>query len=169
MGGLHALALAALYPALVRGIVVEDMAPDYRGRSADTWRPVIDAWPTTFASVGHVQEFFGLRGDYFAECVEEREDGYHLLSDVDELFGIAEEWGRRDFWSLVERVACPLLAIEAGDGPTPVGQMAELARRTAGKATHVRVDGSGHVVHDDDPQAYRQAVETFLGELAFPP
>jgi pimeloyl-ACP methyl ester carboxylesterase len=165
MGGLHALAVAADHPELVRAIVVEDMAPDYRGRTAEVWRPVVDAWPPVFSSIAHVRQFFGRAGDYFAECVEEREDGYHLLTDVDELFEIAQEWGRRDFWAMAERVRCPVLAVQAGDGPTPVGQMAELTRRTAGPARHVTIDGSGHLVHDDAPGEYRRVVEEFLSEL----
>jgi pimeloyl-ACP methyl ester carboxylesterase len=165
MGGLHALAVAADHPDLVRGVVVEDMAPDYRGRTADIWRPVFDAWPSVFNSIAHVRQFFGRAGDYFAECVEERDDGYHLLADIDELFGIAQEWGRRDFWATVERVRCPVLAIEAGDTSTPVGQMAELAGRTNGPARHVKIDGSGHLVHDDAPGEYRRVVTEFLSEL----
>ena len=85
MGALHAGVLAAEYPDLVDGVVVEDMAVDQRGRTADGWRSYVETWPMPFQSLAHVREFFGAAGDYFIECVEERSDGYHLIADVDAL------------------------------------------------------------------------------------
>jgi len=161
MGGLHAIATAARHPELVRGIVVEDMAPDHRGRTADVWLAYFETWPT-FESLAHVREFFGPAGDYFVECVEEGPAGYHLIGDLAEMVAIAQEWGQRDYWDLVAAVRCPMLVIEAGDGPMPPGQMAEMTRRTGGDAWHHHIPGAGHVVHDDAPQEFRGAVEAFL-------
>jgi pimeloyl-ACP methyl ester carboxylesterase len=58
-----------------------------------------------------------------------------------------------------------VLLIEAGDSVTPPGQMQQMARLAADRATYVRVPGAGHLVHDDAPQAYRDAVEDFLASL----
>jgi pimeloyl-ACP methyl ester carboxylesterase len=165
MGGLHGWALAATHPDLVRAVVVEDMAPDQRGRTVDAWRAYFDSWPVPFESLAHVREFFGPLGDFFTECVEERADGYHLIADLDELYGIAAEWGERDYWSLVEKVQCPLLALEAEHSSMPAGQLAELARRTAGPARHLVIPGSGHVIHESAPDTFRGAVEAFVSEV----
>jgi len=163
MGGLHAWATAATHPDLVRAVVVEDMAPDQRGRTVETWRGYFDTWPVPFQSLAHVREFFGSTGNYFAECMTEREDGYHLMANLEDLYEIAAEWGRRDYWSYVDGVECPMLVIEAGDTAMPPGQQAELAAR-ARNGTHVVVAGAGHVVHDDAPDEYRGAVEAFLSK-----
>lgn len=165
MGGLHALALAATHPELVRAVVSEDMAPDQRGRTADNWRWVFESWPSSFVSAGAVREFFGDQGDYFAECFTETVDGYRLTANLDALYEIAGEWGRRDYWDLVARVRCPTLVIEAEHTLMPAGQQAELTARLAGPAKHLTVPGAGHVVHDDAPAAYRAAVEDFLAAL----
>jgi pimeloyl-ACP methyl ester carboxylesterase len=165
MGGLHAWTLAAVHPELVRAVVVEDMAPDQRGRTVDPWRSYFESWPVPFASLAHVRQFFGSLGDYFTECVEERDDGYHLIAALDELYEIAGEWGERDFWPFVERVACPLLAIEAEHTAMPAGQQAFLPVRAGGGGHHVVVEGAGHVVHHDAPEVYRGAVEAFLSEV----
>jgi pimeloyl-ACP methyl ester carboxylesterase len=42
------------------------------------------------------------------------------------------------------------------------GTLAELAGE---RATYLRVPGAGHLVHDDAPDRYRQAVEAFVGSL----
>ncbi|MCP2164698.1 alpha/beta fold hydrolase [Goodfellowiella coeruleoviolacea] len=168
MGGLHGMALAAAHPDLVRAVVVEDMAVDQRGRSVDEWRDWFAAWPPAFESVAHVREFFGPQGDYFVECVRERADGYHLLAALDDMYEIAGEWGRRDYWSVVERVRCPLLVLEAEHTGMPAGQQAEMARR-APHGRHLVVPGAGHVVHHDAPAFYRGAVEAFLSQVLAAP
>ena len=163
MGGLHAWVTAATYPELVRAVVVEDMAPDQRGRTVEDWRGYFESWPVPFQSLAHVREFFGGTGDYFTECMVERPDGYHLLADLADLYEVAAEWGRRDYWSFVDRVRCPMLVVEAGNTAMPPGQQAELAARTGG--THVVIEGANHVVHDDAPEEYRGAVEPFLAQV----
>lgn len=165
MGGLHAWCLAAAHPELVRAVVVEDMAPDQRGKTVDPWRAYFDSWPVPFASLAHVNEFFGTLGDYFVECVTERDDGYHLIADLDDLYDIAAEWGERDFWPLVERVRCPLLAIEPEHSAMPPGQLSQLPARAPGGGHHLVVPGAGHVVHHDAPAVFRGAVEAFLSEI----
>ncbi|GHF03032.1 alpha/beta hydrolase [Amycolatopsis deserti] len=164
MGGLHAWALAAAEPELVHAVVVEDMAPDQRGKTVETWRGYFESWPVPFQSLAHVREFFGETGEYFTECVEERADGYHLIASLDDLYEIAAEWGRREYWSLVEAVKCPMLVVEAEHTLMPPGQQAEMARR-AQRGRHVVVPGAGHVVHDSQPEIYRGAVEAFLSEV----
>ncbi|MFC0116189.1 alpha/beta fold hydrolase [Kibdelosporangium aridum] len=165
MGGLHAWALAATHPELVRGIVVEDMAPDQRGKTVDKWKAYFDSWPTPFQSLAHVKEFFGQYGDHFIECFEERDDGYHLIADLERLYPIANEWGERDYWDLIEKIQCPMLAIEAANSAMPPGQMAQMPVRSPGGGTHIVVEGAGHVVHRDQPEIYRGAVEAFLSSL----
>ena len=58
-----------------------------------------------------------------------------------------------------------MLLIEAGDSVTPPGQMTAMAQTAGGPATHIRVGGAGHLVHDDAPEEYRAAVEDFVRSL----
>jgi pimeloyl-ACP methyl ester carboxylesterase len=160
MGAIHAMALAATYPDRVMAAVCEEVALDQRGKTVDKWRAYFESWPAPFESLAHIRQFFGTLGDYFTECFEERDGGYHLIANLEELYTIAAEWGERDFWPMADKIRCPLLVIEAEHSAMPPGQMAELANRTGG--THIRIPGSGHVVHEDRPEAYRGAVEAFL-------
>ncbi|WIX81351.1 alpha/beta hydrolase [Amycolatopsis carbonis] len=164
MGGLHAWATAAKHPELVRAVVSEDFAPDQRGRTVETWRGYFDSWPAPFESLAHVREFFGTAGDYFTECVEEREDGYHLIANLEDLYEIAAEWGRRDYWSFVDAIRCPLLIVEGECTAMPEGQQAQVAARVSG-AKHLVVPGSAHLPHAEAPEIYRGAVEAFLAGL----
>lgn len=165
MGGLHGLLLAARRPDLVRALVVEDMAVDFRGRSAEDAGAWFGAIPQPFPSLAAVKEAFGHPrpefGDYMAECVQERADGYHLLASIDHVVEIAAEWARVDRWAELAAVRCPVLLIEADESVAPPGQIARMAA-TLPAARHVVLPGTGHLAQAGDPAGYRAAVESFL-------
>ncbi len=168
MGALHGWQLAALRPDLVRGLVVEDMAPDHRGRTAAPWVSWFAAMPAVFPSVAAVRDAFGWPrssvGDYFVECVREGPQGYRLLTGHALASEIAGEWGEREFWAGVRGVRCPTLLLEAADSPIASEQMARMAEVIPG-ARHALVPDTGHLLHDDAPQRYREYVTSFLGDL----
>lgn len=172
MGGLHGIALAAVRPDLVRALIVEDMGVDFLGHDAGAARAWFAALPQPFPSLDAVRRCFGHPrpefGDYMAQCVQRRADGFHLLAAVEHTTEIAAEWARRDFWAELEAVRCPVLLIEAAESVAPPGQMAEMARRLP-DARHVRIPGTGHLVHAAAPGAYRAVVEEFLSRPRRPP
>lgn len=166
MGALHAWCLAAERPETVVGVVVEDMAPDFVGRTTGAWEPWLHALPAEFPSAEAVQAEFGeVAGRYFLEAFDRTPSGWRLHGRPAEWVAIAAEWGTRDFWPQWRAVTAPVLLIEAGDSVTPPGQMRRMAEVAGGRAGYVRVPGAGHLVHDDAPLAYREAVETFLSGL----
>ncbi|MEH3155556.1 MAG: alpha/beta hydrolase [Gordonia paraffinivorans] len=158
MGALHAICTAAAYPELVSALVVEDMAPDFRGRTTAEWSEVFAHWPARLESREQAEHLFGpVAGRYFHDAYD---DGA-MHGDLGLWQAIADEWGVRSYWDEWAAVSVPSLLIEAGNGVTPPGQMARMAEINAA-ATHLVVDGAGHLVHDDRPETYRGAVEAFL-------
>jgi pimeloyl-ACP methyl ester carboxylesterase len=163
MGGLHAWCTAAEYPELVAAIVVEDMAPDFRGRTTGTWQPWFASWPDRFDGLADAVEMFGpIAGEYFYDAFD---DG-RLHGELSVWADIAERWGERDFWTQWQQARVPALLIEASGGVTPEGQMRTMAE-TNDFATLLVIEG-GHLLHDDAPQIYRGAVEAFLDGLDGP-
>jgi pimeloyl-ACP methyl ester carboxylesterase len=59
MGALHSWCLAAERPELVSALVVEDMAPDFRGRTTGPWEPWLHNLPVEFDSAEKVFAEFG--------------------------------------------------------------------------------------------------------------
>jgi pimeloyl-ACP methyl ester carboxylesterase len=167
MGGLHSWCLAAERPELVAALVVEDMAPDFVGGTTGAWEPWLHALPAEFDSPEAVFNEFGpIAGRYFLEAFDRTSTGWRLHGKPVKWIDIAAEWGLRDFWAQWRAVQAPVLLIEAGDTVTPPGQMVQMAQTAGVRARYVRVEGAGHLIHDDAPQAYREAVEEFLGGLA---
>ncbi|MBO0680781.1 alpha/beta hydrolase [Mycolicibacterium sp. S2-37] len=166
MGGLHSWCLAASRPDLVTALVVEDMAPDFRGRTTGPWEPWLQALPVEFSTSQQVYDAFGpIAGRYFLEAFDRTATGWRLHGHPRHWIDIAAEWGRRDYWAQWREVGVPTLLMEAGDSVAPAGQVREMADG-AGHVSYVRVPGAGHLIHDDQPQAYRRAVQPFLAALA---
>nr|WP_206037381.1 MULTISPECIES: alpha/beta hydrolase [unclassified Rhodococcus (in: high G+C Gram-positive bacteria)] len=165
MGALHAWCLAAAHPGLVAALVLEDMAPDFRGRTAENWAAMVGQWPQPFPTDDAVLDFFGpVAGRYFLDSFSRRADGWYLHGDVSTFRDISEEWGRRHFWDEWTASTVPALLIEGEFTITPPGQMREMAKRRPGTG-YVRIEGAGHLVHDDRPGEYRAVVEEFLTGL----
>ncbi|MGP3705904.1 alpha/beta fold hydrolase [Gordonia paraffinivorans] len=161
MGALHGWCTAAAYPELVAALVVEDMAPDFRGRTTANWTPWFESWPERFDSVDEAVEMFGpVAGRYFYEAFD---DG-RLHGRIPVWSAIAEEWGTRHFWEQWEAVSVPTLVIEAEYTVAPPGQMRKMCALNE-NAQYLHVAGAGHLVHDDAPHVYRGAVEAFLSGL----
>lgn len=166
MGALHSWCLAAAHPELARAVVVEDMAPDFRGRTTGPWEPWVHALPVEFGSAQEVYDEFGpVAGRYFLEAFDRTATGWRLHGYPQWWLDIAAQWGTRDYWQQWRDVRVPTLLIEAGNSVAPPGQMREMAE--IGKDTrYLHVPGAGHLIHDDAPEVYREAVTGFLSALA---
>ncbi|WP_040773287.1 alpha/beta fold hydrolase [Nocardia pneumoniae] len=162
MGALHGWVFAATHPERVRALVIEDIAPDFTGRTAAHWAAMIEAWPQPFPDDEAVLSFFGpVAGRYFLNALERGPGGYRLHGSVATFRDISEEWGTRDFWRQWQAVRAPALLLEGEHSITPPGQMRRMAAAHP-EADYALVPGTGHLVHDDQPLRYRAEVERFL-------
>ena len=166
MGALHGWCLAAQRPELISALVVEDMAPDFRGRTTGPWEPWLHALPVEFATAAEVLDEFGpVAGQYFLDAFDRTATGWRLHGRVERWIAIAAEWGTRDYWAPWRAVRVPTLLIEAQNSVTPPGQMLQM-HETGSRTTYLRVPGAGHLVHDEATDTYRAAVTAFLSTLA---
>ena len=168
MGALHSWCLAAERPDLISALVLEDMAPDFRGRTTGPWEPWLYSIPVEFHSAkddsissaispGSISWMPSTALPPAGGCTVTRQNGSRSQPNGASVTTGTNGWE----WA-------PSLFIEAGISVAPPGQILEMTK-TDCPTTYLHVPESGHLVHDEAPQIYRQAVESFLRpELAGP-
>lgn len=177
MGALTAWQLAARRPDLVRAVVICEMRAAAMGvQSRREWQDWLDSWPLPFATLADVRRWFGeedptldrprpARGDFYAEVMAERADGWRPVFSRRQMMAAREGWVRDAHWEELAQVRCPTLVIRGLDG--------ELGRAEAQEMVRVLPDGryadipdAGHLVHLERPAEWRALVEPFLAETA---
>src|ERR1700722_4288631 len=127
MGALHGWCLAAQRPELISALVVEDIAPDFRGRTPGPWEPWLHALPVEFATAAEVLDEFGpVAGQYFLDAFDRTATGWRLHGRVERGIAIAPEGGARGYWAPWPLVWLPALLIEGKTSVAPPGQMLQM-------------------------------------------
>lgn len=181
MGALTAWQLAGKHPELVRAVVIGDMAavvPDVQLR----WQKWLDEWPMPFDCIADVRAYFGgdyfgqymigahadqvhpAEGDYFVEVFAERQDGYWPLAKTKNVLACREHWNNRDHTPELKLVQSPALVVAGAQSYFPAENSRKMADELP-KGEFVLVPDAGHVLHYDNPNAWRAAVEPFIRKI----
>ncbi|WP_227012753.1 MULTISPECIES: alpha/beta fold hydrolase [unclassified Pseudonocardia] len=169
MGGISALLASLSRPDLVTAVVAEDPPLDLTGVPPgllDDMRTWFTAVAGPHPSRAELERVLGGPspevGVHMGRCAVRRHDGWWLACDVADAMEIAAHWTREPLLDAVSAVRVPLLVVEAGESVAPPGQLELLATRVAG-ARHVRLPGTGHLVHDTAPERWSREVTALLG------
>jgi pimeloyl-ACP methyl ester carboxylesterase len=175
MGALTAWQLAARRPDLVHALVICDMRASALGeRSQREWEAWFRSWPVPFATLADVRKWFGeedpvlerpspSRGEFFAEVMAERADGWRPVFSRRQMLLARETWVHDAHWEELAQVHCPTLVLRGIDGELGRAEAQEMVR-VLPRGRYAEVADAGHLVHYDQPEAWRFAVEPFLQE-----
>jgi pimeloyl-ACP methyl ester carboxylesterase len=173
MGALTAWQLAARRPDLVSGLVICDMRASALGAASQReWEDWFRAWPVPFATLGDVRKWFGeddpwverpnpARGEFYAEVMTEREDGWRPVFSRRQMLAARATWVRDAHWDELAAVECPALVVRGLDGELGRAEAQEMVR-VLPRGTYAEVPDAGHLIHYDQPTAWRQILEPFL-------
>ncbi|GAA3488861.1 MULTISPECIES: alpha/beta fold hydrolase [Streptomyces] len=180
MGALTAWQLAAKRPDLVRALVVCDMRASALGAASQReWEDWFKAWPVPFATLADVRKWFGeddpwverpspARGEFFAEVMAERADGWRPVFSRRQMLLSRATWVHDAHWDELSQVRCPTLVVRGLDGELGRAEAQEMVR-VLPRGQYAEVVDAGHLVHYDQPDGWRAAVEPFLEEVAGEP
>lgn len=170
MGALNAWVLAARRPDLVHGLVLEDKhANRFTQADLQKWRDWFASWPVPFQSLAEVRRFFPDEnspgdGDFFIEVMQETAEGYWPMFSYDHMMQTLADFAENAYASELEQVQCPALVVKGQLSGQKAADLQAMASRLP-KGRYVEVEGAGHVIHYDQPERWRAAVEPFLLEL----
>ncbi|WP_326699188.1 alpha/beta hydrolase [Streptomyces sp. NBC_01754] len=177
VGALTAWQLAAKRPDLVEGLVISDMRASAPGAASQReWEDWFAAWPVPFATLADVRKWFGeddpwverpnpARGAFFAEVMAEGSDGWRPLFSRRQMLESRATWVYDAHWEELAQVRCPTLVLRGLDGELGRAEAQEMVR-VLPRGQYAEVPDAGHLVHYDQPEGWRAAVEPFLDQLA---
>lgn len=177
MGALTAWQLAAKRPDLVRALIVCDMRASALGAASQReWEDWFTSWPVPFATLADVRKWFGeddpwverpnpARGEFFAEVMAERADGWRPVFSCRQMLESRATWVFDAHWEELAQVRCPTLVLRGLDGELGRAEAQEMVR-VLPRGQYAEVADAGHLVHYDRPEGWRAAVEPFLEQLA---
>ncbi|MFE9389705.1 alpha/beta fold hydrolase [Streptomyces sp. NPDC006784] len=173
MGALTAWQLAAKRPDLVQALVISDMRASALGeQSQREWGEWFTSWPVPFATLADVRRWFGeddpslersraSRGEFFAEVMAEREDGWRPVFSPEVMMRVREAWVHDAHWDELAQVRCPTLVVRGLDGELGRAEAQEMVR-VLPRGIYAEVTEAGHLIHYDQPDDWRRVVEPFL-------
>ena len=173
MGALTAWQLAARRPDLVRAVIICDMRASALGAASQReWEDWFDAWPMPFATLADVRKWFGeddpwverpqpSRGEFYAEVMAERPDGWRPVFDHRQMLVSRATWVYDAHWEELAQVRCPTLVVRGLDGELGRAEAQEMVR-VLPRGEYAEIADAGHLVHYDRPEALRSAIEPFL-------
>ncbi|WP_299535736.1 alpha/beta fold hydrolase [uncultured Streptomyces sp.] len=176
MGALTGWQLAAKRPDLVRALVISDMRASALGAASQReWSDWFDSWPLPFGTLADVRKWFGeddpwverpnpSRGAFYAEVMAERADGWRPVFSRRQMLLSRATWVYDAHWEELAQVRCPTLVLRGLDGELGRAEAQEMVR-VLPRGQYAEVADAGHLVHYDQPDGWRAAVEPFLNQL----
>ncbi|MEV4438124.1 alpha/beta hydrolase [Streptomyces sp. NPDC049577] len=178
MGALTAWQLAARRPDLVRALVILDMRASALGAATQRqWTEWFRSWPVPFATLADVRRWFAeedptlerpapARGDFYAEVMAERADGWRPLFFRRQMLLAREAYAHDAHWEELALVECPTLVVRGLDGALGRAEAQEMVR-VLPRGHYAEIPDAGHLVHYEQPDGWRRVAEPFL-EAAVP-
>jgi pimeloyl-ACP methyl ester carboxylesterase len=173
MGALTAWQLAAKRPDLVRALVVCDMRATALGAASQReWTDWFRSWPVPFATLADVRKWFGeddpwverpspARGAFYAEVMQETADGWRPVFEPEQMLASRATWVYDAHWEELTQVQCPTLVVRGIDSALGRAEAQEMVR-VLPRGEYAEIPDAGHLMHLDQPEGWRAAVEPFL-------
>lgn len=156
LGGVNAYQFAARHPRRVRALVIEDIGVEI---DADT--SFVLQWCGTFKSRQELEKRIGPRLlPYLLPSFRENADGWTLAFDPNDMVA-SQQASNGNYWNDWLATHCPSLLIRGQDSQlTDHAHLEQMASRR--QHTEMVTLKGGHVVHQDNPQDFADAVRAFL-------
>jgi pimeloyl-ACP methyl ester carboxylesterase len=179
MGALTAWQLAAKRPDLVHALIICDMRASALGAASQReWENWFDTWPLPFATLADVRKWFGeddpwverpnpARGEFFAEVMTESPEGWRPVFEPEHMLRSRETWVYDAHWEELAQVRCPTLVVRGLDSQLGRAEAQEMVR-VLPHGQYAEIRDAGHLIHYDQPEAWRTAIEPFLKDALTP-
>lgn len=159
LGGINALQFAARHPDLVRALIIEDIAVE-----VNTDIGFVRAWSGSSPTRNALAERIGPRLlPYLEESFRETSDGWRVAFEPEDMLR-SQESLKGQYWQEWLATTCPALVIRGRDSRVTTREQVEEMAHRRHNTVFIELEG-GHVVHQDNPDAFAAELRTFLQSL----
>jgi pimeloyl-ACP methyl ester carboxylesterase len=174
MGGRNAIRFTALHPDKVRKLVIVDIGPDIAPRGAERVRRTAAEAPEEFASPEEAVAYLkqSLTHPHAEAALRYRvQHGLKRLPNgkytwkYDAFLRQQRRQGTMpviDLWPAVQQIRVPTLILRGGDSDVFAVETARRMQVSIPGSQFMEISGAGHSIPADAPEAFAQAVQTFL-------
>lgn len=176
MGGRVAAHLAALYPAVVKALVILDQQASGREKLSSkvpeeisSVDPLTKDWPTPYATHADAVEDLTRRFPrdtnvrYFLDSLYETVDGYDFMFSRYAISAIGEY--NHQWFDIIPAITCPVLLVRAAESWCLSKEEAEKMRSMFKNCRSFEVSNSDHMVYTDNPDEFYTGFDEFLKSL----
>ncbi len=174
MGGRNAMVYASRHPEQVQKLVVVDVGPASDPRGAERIHREILGVPEEFESFEAVVAHMSGQNRYASDRVLRRRLKYATKELPNGKTGwrydiaIREQNRQRtapsppDLWPMLKNITCPVLIVRGADTDLLPSEVAGQMLDVIPNSRLVEVAKAGHMVFEDNPEGYLEAVREFL-------
>lgn len=157
----------------VKALVIEDIGPgsSNRGDGAARIRKEMRETPLTFSSWNDAENFWKTSRPNLTQDALAARLKYSLREKSGQVCWKHDQEGIAqarltiepiDLWPAVKAVSCPTLLVKGGNSDFLPAETVKEVTTINPHFSAVEVSGASHYVHDDQPEAFNQAVVSFV-------
>jgi len=174
MGGRNSMTFAARHPSKLKKLVLVDVGPDLEARGGQRISQEVINVPEEFDSFDALVDYMSKQNRFASDRVLRRRLQYASKGLPNGKFGwrydleIREQRRRGDvppnpdLWPELPKISCPTLIVRGMETDLLSPQTAQRMLDTIPNAQMVEIPQAGHMVFEDNPDGFNEAVKPFL-------
>ena len=174
MGGRNSMAFGGKYPEKLEKLVIVDVGPALDSRGSQRISEEIRNVPEEFDSFEDVFQYMNNQNRFASEAVMRRRVRYSTRELPNGKIGwkydlLIREQRRNntvppsdDLWPSLSNIACPSLVVRGAETDILAADVAQRMLETLPDARLVEIAQAGHMVFEDNPADFIEAVKDFL-------
>jgi pimeloyl-ACP methyl ester carboxylesterase len=173
MGGINAIIYAAQHPDQVSALVIVDIGPEIAAAGVERMERERASEPEAFSSeaeaISYMRKLEPRQPDDFIR----HQTKYALRQDEKGRLAFKYDKKLRDtelrspiwLWEHVSQIICPALLIHGAESDMLAAEVAQAMAGSLAFGSVIDVEGTGHSVPGDNPEAFEAAVRDFLRSI----
>jgi pimeloyl-ACP methyl ester carboxylesterase len=173
MGGINAIIYAARHPDQVSALVIVDIGPEIAAAGIERMEREHASEPDAFVSeeeaISYMKKLEPRQQDDFIrhqmKYALRREEKGRLTFKYDKKLRSTELRSPTWLWEHLNQIICPALLIHGTESDMLAAEVAQTMAGSLAFGSVIDVEGAGHSVPGDNPEAFEAAVRDFLKSI----